>query len=70
MRDRDVSVVCLAMYRRMAKEALDASQRTVDRAQRADYLEFAAHWKSVAIDIEKLLAVSELPRPRVNAPGL
>jgi hypothetical protein len=47
------------MYRRLAQEALEAAQKTRHRGLRADYLEIAEHWKSVANDIEKLLVAAQ-----------
>jgi hypothetical protein len=59
MSERDISLDGLVMYRRLAQEALEAAQKTRDRALRADYLEIAEHWKSVAKDIEKLLIAQQ-----------
>ena len=59
MSEREVSLDGLVMYRRLAQEALQAAHGTRDRALRADYLEVAEHWKSVAADIEKLLIATQ-----------
>jgi hypothetical protein len=67
MSERDVSLDGLVMYRRLAQEAFAAAQTTRDRALRADYLEIAEHWKSVANDIEKILVLAQQHSPADGA---